>query len=193
MLKCLAKRFEGCSYLEIGSFRGENMANMADVAKDCTSITLSPEEMTTMGFDKGFLKVDRMFARDKTNVTYHLHNSLSFDFSTLNKKFDLISIDADNTYESVMKDTQNVFKLLKDGNSIIVWHNYSTDMENGGVRQDFLAGILAGTPPEFRKNIYHLSNTICAIFIRGHFPTSTVRFPSYPTKTFNVTVEAKRM
>ncbi len=190
MLKCLAERIDHCSYLELGSFRGESIANVADVANDCTSITLSGKEMTEMGFDAGFLKLDRIFSKDNPKITYHLHNSLTFDFSTLNKKFDLISIDADNSYDSIVKDTRNVFKLLKNDQSIIVWHNYSIDIENGGVRQDVLAGILDGTPPEYRDNLYHVSNTVCAIFVRGKYPSTILKFPSYPKKTFNVKIEA---
>ena len=193
MLKCLAQRFKDCSYLELGSFRGETIANVADVAKDCTSVTLSQEEMTAMGFHEGFIKLDRIFSLNKPNITYHLHNTLTFDFSSLNKKFDLISIDADNSYSSILHDTQTVFKLLKDEKSIIIWHNYSTDLENGGVRQDVLAGILDGTPPEYRKNLYHVSNTICAIFVRGDYPSSFVMPMSYPTKAFNVTMEGIRI
>jgi len=193
MLKCLAQRFRDCSYLELGSFRGETIANVADVAKECTSVTLSQQEMTAMGFHEGFLKLDRIFSINKPNITYHLHNTLTFDFSSLNKKFDLISIDADNSYSSILQDTQSVFRLLKNENSIIVWHNYSTDVENGGVRQDVLAGILDGTPPEYRGNLYHVSNTICAIFVRGDYPSSFVTPMSYPTKAFNVSMEGIRI
>jgi hypothetical protein len=193
MLKSLAKRFKSCSYLEVGSFRGENITNVADAAADCTSVTLSPQEMTTRGFPPGFLDVDRIFSKDKPNITYHLHDSQTFDFSSLNKKFDLISIDADNSYSSILQDTKTAFSLLKNDDSIVVWHNYSTELENDDVRQDVLAGLLDGTPPQYHANLYHVSNTICAIFIRGKFPTSIINFPSVPTKTFNVSIEAKKI
>ena len=193
MLKSLAKRFTDCSYLEIGSFRGENITNVADAAADCISVTLSPEEMKARGFKPGFLDVDRIFSKNKPNITYYLHDSQTFDFGALNKKFDLISIDADNRYNSILQDTKTAFSLLKNDNSIIVWHNYSTELENDDVRQDVLAGILDGTPPGFHNNLYHVSNTICAIFIRGNFPTSMINFPSVPTKVFNVRIEAKKV
>ncbi len=147
MLKALAKRMPDCSYMEFGSFRGENIVNVADDAKDCTSITLSPEEMTARGFRPGFLKVDRFFSKNKPNIKYILHDSMTFDFGSLNKKFDLISIDADNRYSFILQDTKTAFSLLKNDNSIIVWHNYATDLENDDIRQDVLAGILDGTPP----------------------------------------------
>ena len=54
LLKSLAKKFKDCSYLEIGSLRGESLACVADVAKDCTSITLSDEEMKAFNFDEGY-------------------------------------------------------------------------------------------------------------------------------------------
>jgi len=193
MLKALAKRIPDCSYLEFGSFRGENIVNVADAAKDCTSITLSTEEMTARGFKPGFLKVDRFFSKNKPNVNYILHDSMTFDFGSLNKKFDLISIDADNRYNFILQDTKTAFSLLKNENSIIVWHNYSIELENDAIRQDVLAGILDGTPAEYHNNLYHVSNTICAIFIRGNFPTSMINFPSVPTKVFNLSIEAKKL
>ena len=193
MLKSLAKRIPDCSYLEFGSFRGENIVNVADTAKDCTSITLSPEEMTARGFKPGFLDVDRFFSKNDPRVNYILHDSMTFDFGSLHKKFDLISIDADNLYSFILQDTKTAFSLLKNDNSMIVWHNYATDIENDDVRQDVLAGILDGTPPEYHNNLYHVSNTICAIFIRGKFPSSMLNFPSVPTKTFNVSIEAKKL
>ncbi len=192
MLKSLAQRLPDCSYLEMGSFRGENLVNVADVAKDCTSVTLSQAEMKAMGFAEGYLTNDRIFSKDKPNITHHLHNTLTFDFSTLHKKFDLISIDADNTYSSIRQDTRSAFSLLKDDNSIIVWHNYATDMEELGIRQDILAGILDGIPSEFHRHLYHVSNTICAIFIRGSYPTTMIKFPCYPTKIFNLSLEARK-
>ena len=192
MLKSLAQRLPDCSYLELGSFRGENIVNVADVAKECTSVTLSPAEMKAMGFAEGYLTNDRIFSRNNPKITYHLGNTLTFDFSSLNKKFDLISIDADNTYSSILQDTKSAFSVLKNDSSIIVWHNYATDMEEQGIRQDILAGILDGIPAEFHKHLYHVSNTICAIFIRGNFPTTMIKFPSYPTKVFELNVVAKK-
>src|SRR3984957_12459918 len=52
VLKALARRFPNCEYLEIGSWRGESLVNVASVAKHCTSLSLSKEEMRAMGFDE---------------------------------------------------------------------------------------------------------------------------------------------
>src|SRR5689334_10263897 len=40
ILKALASSFKDCTYLEIGSWRGESLANVADVSKECVSISL---------------------------------------------------------------------------------------------------------------------------------------------------------
>src|ERR1700679_3264507 len=50
LLKILAKRYDNCCYLEIGSYRGESIASVAEVAGECNSLTLSPAEMRAFGF-----------------------------------------------------------------------------------------------------------------------------------------------
>src|SRR5438552_3056351 len=41
LLKALAKTFQQCCYFEIGAWRGESVANVASVAKECISLSLS--------------------------------------------------------------------------------------------------------------------------------------------------------
>ena len=191
MLKALARRFEQCSYLEIGSLRGESLAAVADVANNCTSITLSDEEMRAFNFDEGYIKVHGLFSKNKPNITTYRHNSQTFDFDTLNKKYDLIFVDGDHSYEGVLQDTKNVFKLLKDENSIIVWHDYGFNVET--VRHEILCAILDGAPHEYRQDLYHVSNTMCAIFIKGKFETTFINKVNYPNKVFQVEVKAKKL
>jgi hypothetical protein len=191
LLRLLAKKFKHCSYLEIGSFRGESLAAMAEVTKDCTSITLSKEELKAFGFSDEEIKVHGIFSDGIPGITSIFHNSLTFDFDAHKKKYDLIFVDGDHVYESVVKDTQNVFKLLKDENSIIVWHDYGNDPVN--VRYEVFAAILEGTPEAYRKNLYHVSNTMCAVFMRGKFATTYLASQPFPNKTFKVTIEAKKL
>jgi hypothetical protein len=188
VLKSLASSFKDCSYLEIGSWRGESIANVADVAKECTSISLSDEEIRKMGFSEKFTRVSRFFSKEKNNIHYIAHNSMTFDFSSLKKKFDMIFVDGDHAYEAVKSDTANAFKLLKDENSIIVWHDYARALEF--VNYPVLAGILDGTPEEKRKNIYSISNTLCAIYSTKKFQTGKLDHPTYPNKKFDVAMKA---
>lgn len=191
ILKALALSIKDCSYLEIGTWRGESIANISDVARECVSISLSDDEMHQMKFPESMIQVQRMFSKEKKNIEYITHNSLSFDFSKLNKKFDLIFVDGDHEYPAVKSDTMNAFKLLKDENSIIVWHDYGTTFET--VCWPVLAGILDGAPAEKRKNICHISNSLCAIYTTKKLRTSKLDYPTIPNKNFRVNIEAKAL
>jgi predicted O-methyltransferase YrrM len=190
LLKSLARCFPECSYMEIGSFRGESIGAVADVAKECLSVTLSKEEMLSMGANENHIASLGILIKNKPNITTKYHNSLTLDFSTLGKKFDLMFVDGDHTYNAVKSDTQNVFKLLKDENSIIVWHDYAYDQET--VRHEVMSAILDGTPEQYRGNLYHVSNSMCAIFIKGKFNTTYVQSEGLPNKVFSVSIEARK-
>lgn len=191
LLRLLAKKYKDCAYLEIGSFRGESLVAVSEVAKECTSITLGPEDQRKFGFTEEEVKVSGVFAKNISNLTTIYHNSLTYDFDAHNEKYDLIFVDGDHEYSSVAKDTLNVFKLLKDENSVIVWHDYGHD--SAAVRYDVFAGILEGTPEQYRKNLYHVSNTMCAIFTRAKYPTYYTHLKQFPNKTFRIDVETSKM
>jgi hypothetical protein len=192
LLKLLAKQYDNGAYLEIGSWRGESIVNVADVMPDCTSLTLSPDEMRSFNYSEDFVKVHGIFSHHVKSIKIIEHNSRTFDFSKLNKEFDLIFIDGDHTYEGVLNDTQKTFSLRKNEKSVIVWHDYGFDTEN--VRHNTLLGILDGIPKEKHGNLYHVSNTMCAIYIEGlNLPTTYTKFPSYPNKKFSLKVSASRI
>lgn len=191
LLKGLARRFDHCAYLEIGSWRGESLANVGDVTKDLTSITLSPEEMIAYGLGEGFVKVHGIFSK-QLPITKIEHDSHTLDFSTLNKKFDLIFVDGDHSYAGVLNDTKKVFPLRKNESSVIVWHDYCFDTEN--VRFSTLKAILDGIPADKHRNLYHVSNTMCAVYIENaNFKTTQTKFPSYPNKNFSLQIKAKNL
>jgi hypothetical protein len=54
-------------------------------------------------------------------------------------------------------------------------------------------GILDGAPAGERKRLYHVSNTLCAIYTRGAFATSMVEHPAVPNKVFSVRVSARKL
>jgi hypothetical protein len=190
LLKALARGYPDCKYLEIGTWRGESVSNVASVGATCTSLSLSAREMEELGFfPAGFAETHRFFSRTVPNVTYIEHNSLTYDFSQLKDRFDLIFVDGDHTYAGVRSDTANVFKLLRDERATIVWHDYAFHPES--VRWEVLAAILDGTPPERRGKLYHVSNTMCAIYTERPLKTSFTQYPVIPNKVFSVTMRAR--
>jgi predicted O-methyltransferase YrrM len=191
LLKSLVRMHEECSYLEIGTWRGESVANVAKIAKNCVTLSLSEEEMKSLGFGKDFIKNNKFFSEKLNNVEHIGHDSRSFDFSKLNKKFDVIFIDGDHHYETVKLDTQNAYPLLRDDNSVIVWHDYGFGPET--VRWSVLAGILDGSPKDRLGSIYHISNTMCAIYMRGNFETSYLKKFNVPDKFFKVKISAEKL
>ncbi|MBL1279051.1 MAG: class I SAM-dependent methyltransferase [Fluviicola sp.] len=192
LLRGLAKSFDKCSYMEIGSWRGESLANVSDVVEECLSITLSAEDMKGLGYPDSFADVHGVFSKDLENLTVIEANSHTFDFSSLNKKFDLIFVDGDHSYGGVLNDTKKVFNLRRESQSIIVWHDYAFNTED--VRYTTMKAILDGIPEEYHKNLYHVSNTMCAVYIENaNFKTSQIKFPTYPDKEFTLSVRATKL
>ncbi len=195
LLKSLARRNAHCRYLEIGTWRGESIANVSEIASECVSIDLNENDVVANGYAKDFIKNMRFFSKDIKNIEYITHDSHTFDFSVFKDKFDLIFIDGDHSYEGVGVDTENAFKLLRNEKSVIVWHDYGTSPQK--VRKNVLAGILDGCPTKHLKNLYHVSNTLCAIYINlepndkivpGYVPVNDL-----PTKSFEVSIIGKKL
>jgi hypothetical protein len=189
-LKAMARKRPGCRYLEIGTLRGESIVNVAEIAGECVSVSLSDEDMKQRGWPINYLKNNGLFLKNVPNLRRIGHDSSTFDFSTLGK-FDFVFVDGDHSYEGVLADTRSAFSVLRDENSIIVWHDYG--MEYEAPRWSIMAGILDAAPPDKRPHIYHVSNTLCAIYTRGEFATSFMVHPSVPTKVFTVRVSASRL
>jgi predicted O-methyltransferase YrrM len=191
LLKGLARSIPDCDYFEIGTWMGESVANVAAVAKQCTTLNLPDEDMLKMGLDKKYVGLHRFFSKNLQNVNHIQSDSQSFDYIGLNKKFNLVFVDGDHHYESVKNDTTNAFKLLKDDNSVIVWHDYGNNPSD--IRWDVLKGILDGTPAEKRNSLYRVSNTLCAIYITKPINSFYPEAFSNPDKSFSVSVKAQSL
>ena len=190
VLKQFAKQFTNCEYMEIGSWRGESLANLSPVCNRCVSVSLSNEEMKEFGLSERTITMQRFFSKDLPNVKHIGSNSMKFDFSTIGK-FDLIFVDGDHRYEAVKSDTENVFKLLKNENSIIVWHDYTKNYEE--INWEVFAGIMAGSSPEQAKKIYHIKNTLLAIYINKKVSSKPYEFPSIPSTRFIITIKSEKL
>jgi glycosyltransferase involved in cell wall biosynthesis len=114
-----------------------------------------------------------------------------------------VFVDGDHSREGVEIDTRNAFKLLRDDQSVIVWHDYGFTPER--INWDVFAGILDGCPEERRGDLYQVSNTLCAVYLgrdkelpsryaAGYeLPARTFAGFQLPDKTFEVKLRARRV
>jgi hypothetical protein len=191
VLKKIALRIKAKNYFEIGTWRGESVANVAQVVEKCFTLNISDEEMKNMKLDDVYISNHRFFSKKLPNVTHLFGHSAKFDFTLFDRKMDMVFVDGDHHYHSVKNDTRIAFKLLKDEKSVIVWHDYSSDTVT--IRWDVLAGILDGCPPEKRDNLYHISNTLCAAYIPEKIVSQYLPFNQVPNKVFKVSLQSKKL
>ncbi len=189
LLTLLAQHFTDCSYFEIGTWRGESASNVARFAKEVFTLNLSAEELKLLGHDDKYINEQGHFSKNNTKIKQLYGNSFHFNFSPYHKKFDLIFIDGDHRYDAVKNDTAKAFELLKNENSIIVWHDYGSSPELP--RWEVLNGILDGAPKEKHNRIYSVENTLCAIYFPDEISASYIDYPQTPTHHFSVNLQIK--
>lgn len=188
LLRSLAISINECKYFEIGTWRGESVINVSDVTKECYTLNLSKEEILSLGLSEKYADLHGFFSKKDKNIIHLTGNSATYDFAGLNKKFDLVFIDGDHHFDMVKSDTENVFKHLIHDESIVVWHDYAYSPEQ--VRAEVMAGIYEGVPSNQRKHLYHVGNTMCAIYTKGAYNTYNLEYPETPKTLFKVTVES---
>ena len=187
LLTALAKSIENCLYFEIGTWRGESVANVARFAKEAYTLNLSREAIQHNGWGAKYADLHGFFSKNINNIHHLEGDSMQFDYAGLNRKFDLIFIDGNHHFEYVKHDTQQVFQHLIHASSIVVWHDYTYTPEH--IRPEVFAAILEGVPREKHPYLYHVSNTMSAIFIPKQYPTTHLAPPSTPNKTFSIRIK----
>ena len=190
LLKKFARGIADCSYFEIGTWRGESVANVAAVAKECYTLNLSSAQLRKIGMEEKYISQHRHFSSGMENVVHLEGDSRNYDFEALNKKFDLIFIDGDHHYEMVRNDTAKVFQSLFHSGSTVVWHDYAFNPEK--IRFEVLAGILDGCPTEFHHQIYYVANSLCAIYINKKVNSKPFESPQKPEGYFEVDLRWKK-
>jgi len=184
LLMQFAETIPGCNYFEIGTWRGESVANVAQKAKHCTTLNLPDDEMRQIGMSENYIALTAFFSKEKKNITHLRGNSKTYDFAGLNQKYDLIFIDGDHHYGMVKNDTIRVFEHLVHESSIVVWHDYAKNPES--VRFEVLAGILDGIPAKYQNQLYHAANSMSAFFSPKTLPAGLLQYPVIPKNYFEV-------
>ena len=191
LLKALAQKYQVQSYFEIGTWRGESVANVASVVPQCTTFNLSKEEILALGGPQEYASLHGFFSEKLPNVTQLWGNSQTFDFSEHYGRYDLVFVDGDHHPEAVKKDTETAFKLLRNEQAIIVWHDYGSDTET--VRWSVLSGILDGTPAEKRGHLYHVANTMCAIYLPQEVMSHPLMPYEKPHRYFDIDIKLRNI
>lgn len=186
LLKTLAKSKK--SYFEIGTWRGESVWNVAKNMEDCTTLNLSKAEMKSMNLNERYINLHGFLSMKNPKILHLEGNTLSFDFQKLQKKYDLIFIDGDHSYEMVKHDTQKVFQHLIHENSVVVWHDYAYNPEK--IRYEVFRGILDGTPQEFHPHLYHVANSMCAVLWNKTVETQQFESPKTPETIFKMEIKS---
>ncbi len=188
LVQGLARRFRPCHFLEIGSLRGELLANLNQVVESSSGITLSKEDLARMGFDKPVVNTNMMFARDIKNLRLIYADSKLYDFSQLPRMFDLAFIDGNHLYEFVKSDTEKVLSVCAP-ESVMVWHDYML-ADHTTIHWEVFAWILDGLPPETWKRLYHVNNTTCAVLLPATWSVQPHTHVFYPERVYSITMTA---
>lgn len=190
LLKKFARQKPHCQYFEIGTWRGESVANVASVADQCFTLNLSTEEMQQRNLNQRYIDLHRFYSKNIENVHHLEGNTLSLDFGSLNRKFDLVFIDGDHRYDMVKNDTEKVFQHLVHEKSIVVWHDYARNPET--VRYEVLAGILDGCPKSYHPHLFHIAHTLCAAYLPGVTGGTPLEIPVEPSGAFDIQISFKK-
>jgi predicted O-methyltransferase YrrM len=190
MLQATSKTYNNCKYFEIGTWRGESVINVAQYASECYTLNLSKKELLASGLPQDYVDSHGILSKNKINIIHLEGNSLTYDFSKLNKKFDLVFIDGDHRYQYIKNDTEKVFAHLIHDQSTVVWHDYAYDP--GNIRYEVMAGILDGLATQYHNHLYSVSNTLCAIYTKKLLKTNPFVSTVIPNKLFTVGVKIRK-
>lgn len=162
LLKGLAGKIKNCTYFEIGTWRGESVANVSPVCSECYTMDLPDDEKRRIGMDEEYIRQHAILSKHLNNVIHLKNDSVKFDFSSLNKKFDLVFIDGDHHYDAILNDTRKVFEHLVHAKTIVVWHDYA--YHPGKVRNETFAAILDALDGSMHSKLFYIANTMCAAY-----------------------------
>lgn len=186
LLKQLASDIPDCKYFEIGTWRGESVSNVADVSTSCYSLNLPDQDLMKFINNDDFIAAHRLFSENRKNITHLSGDSRTFDFANLNLKFDLIFIDGDHHYETIVNDTKKILRFLCHEKTIVVWHDYTYTPES--IRYETLAAILDACPVTLHPFIYHVKNTNCALLYKEKIASGTFKKFVRPDHYFTVRI-----
>jgi hypothetical protein len=187
LIQGLARRLKPCHFLEIGSLRGELLANLNGLVESSISLSLAKEDMVKRGYPKAVVDTNLLYENEVKNLSVIYADSREYDFSKLPPPpRNLVFIDGDHAYEIVRHDTRNVLNFCAR-ESVIVWHDYSLG-DHMTVNWPVFAGILDGLPSTAWNRLYHVNNTACAVLLPESWSVRVHEDPFRPETTFSISI-----
>jgi hypothetical protein len=197
LLTGLCQQYPACKYLEIGTFLGESIANVASFCEHCVSLSLSDEQFVeTEQLVAQARQVSRMFSKSLPNVKHFYGDSTQYDFGQISERFDVIFVDGCHDYSAVASDTANAIKLLRNDESVVVFHDAKNAYNE--IEPEVMVGIHDGLPPDWRNHFYTVANTLCAVATKrpmSPFERISLKKNPYakPSLKFELTVGIKEI
>lgn len=189
LLKALARDKPGCSYFEIGTWRGESVANVAAFAGECITLDLPAEELQRRGAPAAYIAQQGLYCKGLPHVTRIFGDSRHMDLSAHYGRYDIVFVDGDHRFESVVHDTRTAFKLLRDALGVIVWHDAGHQPTDQ--RWEVVHAILEGCPPEKRAQLRRVAHTMCAVYRAGPLPILPPGEETRPRRIFQVALRSE--
>lgn len=190
LLKLVCEKVKANTYFEIGTWRGESAVCVAEHVQQCYTLNLSNEEMQKNGWSKDYIQLHGHYSKNTPNITHLFGDSSKFDFSPFLKKIDVIFVDGDHRLDAVIQDSKTATELLRNKDSVIIWHDYKSSPET--IRWEVLRGILHGTNKEMHGSLFGVQNTLCAIYFPKEIQSHPLKYPSSPQHEFDITLKLKK-
>jgi len=136
----LVRQFRPKRIFEIGTFMGKTTYHLAANSDDDARVftldlpeTQFSQTIAEIPYDEKLLgegkrqEVGYYYKRSpfRNKVTQLFANSATFDESAYANSVDMVFVDADHSYPSVLSDTEKAFKMLAKGaaGKVILWHD----------------------------------------------------------------------
>ena len=167
-LRAIVQYFNLKTYLEIGTYIGESISNVASIADKCFSITVPlghPASMSSFCKQYGMVDFSNRLVR-QPNIKQYLADSKEFDFHMIDNKIDVYFIDGDHSIEGIENDTRKVWQH-KGKDSFVVWHDVKKEGHQiNEVTIEAIYNVLGNA--EMRK-FYICDNCKCGIYVPDEY------------------------
>lgn len=118
ILCAFVKQINPKKIFEIGTGGGRTTTNLAVNSPDkCEVFTLDVNQNAGWRFEK-------LEPHFRKKIVQLIGNSTNFRFDSWKNEVDLIFIDGDHSYETVIKDSQSALEMMRNG-GVIIWHDYT--------------------------------------------------------------------